>query len=135
MNYQHSSVTKLRIPYIKSITFDPNFKFKNQNTDILMQRCGLIPSFFNDCLRLEYDNLEDFTKEFDCCYGYGGFHSYPWKGKLGDDREYISEFEDEEPLHPLVVFTGNKYECIVYKYGVTAIRDTETNETKVARID
>ncbi len=135
MNYQHNSVTKLRIPYIKSITFDPNFKFKNQNTDILMQRCGLIPSFFNDCLRLEYDNLEDFTKEFDCCYGYGGFHSYPWKGKLGDDREYISEFEDEEPLHPLVVFTGNKYECIVYKYGVTAIRDTETNETKVARID
>ena len=115
MNYQHNSVTKLRIPYIKSITFDPNFKFKNQNTDILMQRCGLIPSFFNDCLRLEYDNLEDFTKEF--------------------DREYISEFEDEEPLHPLVVFTGNKYECIVYKYGVTAIRDTETNETKVARID
>ncbi len=135
MNYQHNSVTKLRIPYIKSITFDPNFKFKNQNTDILMQRCGLIPSFFNDCLRLEYDNLEDFTKEFDCCYGYGGFHSYPWKGKLGDDREYISEFEDEEPLHPLVVFTGNKYECIVYKYGVTAIRDSETNETKVARID
>tara|TARA_R100000234_G_scaffold14833_1_gene8111 strand:- start:3046 stop:3453 length:408 start_codon:yes stop_codon:yes gene_type:complete len=135
MNYQHSSVTKLRIPYIKSITFDPNFKFKNQNTDILMQRCGLIPSFFNDCLRLEYDNLEDFTKEFDCCYGYGGFHSYPWKGKLGDNNEYISEFEDEEPLQPLVVFTGNRYECIVYKYGVTAIRDTETNETKVARID
>tara|TARA_R100000808_G_scaffold1577_1_gene7050 strand:+ start:455 stop:862 length:408 start_codon:yes stop_codon:yes gene_type:complete len=135
MNYQHNSVTKLRIPYIKSITFDPNFKFKNQNTDILMQRCGLIPSFFNDCLRLEYDNLEDFTKEFDCCYGYGGFHSYPWKGKLGDNKEYISEFEDEEPLHPLVVFTGNRYECIVYKYGVTAIRDTETNETKVARID
>ena len=135
MNYQHSSVTKLRIPYIKSITFDPNFKFKNQNTDILMQRCGLIPSFFNDCLRLEYDNLEDFTKEFDCCYGYGGFHSYPWKGTLGDDKEYISEFEDEEPLQPLVVFTGNRYECIVYKYGVTAIRDTETKETKVARID
>ena len=135
MNYQHSSVTKLRIPYIKSITFDPNFKFKNQNTDILMQRCGLIPSFFNDCLRLEYENLEDFTKEFDCCYGYGGFHSNPWGGKLGDNNEYISEFEDEEPLQPLVVFTGNRYECIVYKYGVTAIRDTETKETKVARID
>ena len=135
MNYQHSSLTKIKIPYIGQINFDPNRKYPGQNTDNLMQACGLIPLFFNDCLALEYDNLEDFTREFDCCYGFGGFHTYAWKGKLGDNNEYISEFEDDEPLEPLVVFTGNRYECIVYKYGVTAIRDLETKETKIARID
>ena len=135
MNYQHSSVTKIKIPYIGQINFDPNRKFKNLNTDQLMQCCGLIPAFFNDCLALEYDNLEDFTREFDCCYGFGGFHTYAWKGKLGDNNEYISEFEEEEHLQPLVIFTGNRFECIVYKYGVTAIRDLETKETKIARID
>ena len=135
MNYQHSSLTKIKIPYIGQINFDPNRKFKNQNTDNLMQACGLIPLFFNDCLALEYDNLEDFTREFDCCYGFGGFHTYAWKGKLGDNNEYISEFKEEEHLQPLVIFTGNRFECIVYKYGVTAIRDLETKETKIARID
>tara|TARA_R110000787_G_scaffold18482_1_gene56605 strand:- start:18637 stop:19020 length:384 start_codon:yes stop_codon:yes gene_type:complete len=126
---------KINIAYINGITYDPNGKFKKLSIDQLRQKCGLIPSFFNDCLRLEYDNLEDFTKEFDCCYGFGGFHRQSWKGKLGDNSEYISEFKEEEHLQPLVIFTGNRFECIVYKYGVTALRDTETKETKVARID
>tara|TARA_R100000908_G_C3602785_1_gene56923 strand:+ start:103 stop:486 length:384 start_codon:yes stop_codon:yes gene_type:complete len=125
----------INIAYINGITYDPNRKFKKLSINQLRESCGLIPAFFNDCLRAEYDNLEDFTKKFDSCYGYGGFHAYAWKGKLGNNNEYISEFDEDEDLQPLVIFTGNRYECIVYKYGVTAIRDLETKETKIARID
>ena len=49
------------------------------------------------------------------------------------DKE--SEHEDDEPLAPLARYIFDGFECFVYEYGIAAIRDRATRETKIARFD
>jgi hypothetical protein len=123
----------------------------------IIEACGIIPDFFaSACCRLtsELDDLElsGFPNEveisLDCVaeamdgeYGYGGFGQYPFHGSLDADGTYRSpEGDDDPPLPPLARYAfprgdAPRFECFVYQYAITALREIATGETRIARFD
>jgi hypothetical protein len=78
----------------------------------------------------------------DTIYGFGGFRSYLWQGKVLDDGtfEALPSDDDEQdpPLIPYVhlVHPAERHlECFIYPYGVVTLRDIKTGETMTARFD
>ena len=109
----------------------------------LAEACGIIPDFFcQACLMAAPLTLENIAAGMDSVYQFGGFNAYPndlFIGLLGsiDDHDgtYQSEHEEDEALPPLARFIFEGFECFVYVYGLAAIRDRATRETKIARFD
>jgi hypothetical protein len=103
----------------------------------LAEACGIIPDFFcQACLMASPLTLENIAAGMDSVYQFGGFNAYPFKGSIDDhDGTYQSEHDDDDALPPLARFIFGGFECFVYAYGIAAIRDRATRQTKVARFD
>ena len=103
----------------------------------LAEACGIIPDFFcQACLMASPLTLDNIATGMDSVYQFGGFNAYPYKGSIDDhDGTYQSEHEDDDALPPLARFIFEGFECFVYEYGIAAIRDRATRETKIARFD
>jgi hypothetical protein len=109
----------------------------------ILEACGLIPDFFAEaCVSLapasavwgpDIVTLEDLAGAMDNLYGFGGFGSYPYGGTVASDGTYISEYGEDPDMAPLCRFGYGGFFCFVYQYGITAIRDNTTGQTKVAR--
>jgi len=106
----------------------------------IVEACGLIPDFFcQACLDLPIipstidTDLKIVADGMDTIYGFGGF-KYPWSGTLTDEGVYQSKDSDPD-MNPLALFRYGHLELFVYQYGICAIRDTKTNESKIARFD
>jgi len=116
----------------------------------IVEACGLIPDFFcQACLNygrtifkaiknpsvemFKDSDLKVVADEMDSIYGFGGF-KYPWSGTVTDDGVYQSKDSDPD-MNPLALFRYAHMELFVYPYGVCAIRNTKTNESKIARFD
>ena len=52
-----------------------------------------------------------------------------------DASAHTGEHEDDDALPPLARYIFEGFECFVYEYGIAAIRDRATRETKIARMD
>lgn len=103
----------------------------------LAEACGIIPDFFCEaCIRVEKLSLDAIAAGMDNLYQFGGF-SYPLDGTVDESGIYKSKYDDAPALPPLgrFIFDGSQFECYVYEYGITAIRDTVTGQTKIARFD
>jgi hypothetical protein len=103
----------------------------------LAEACGIIPDFFcQACLMAAPLTLDNIAAGMDSVYQFGGFNAYPFKGSIDDhDGTYQSEYEDDDALPPLARFIFEGFECFVYEYGIAAIRDRATRQTKIARFD
>ena len=103
----------------------------------LAEACGIIPDFFcQACLMAAPLTLDNIAAGMDSVYQFGGFNAYPFKGSIDDhDGTYQSEHEEDEALPPLARFIFEGFELFVYEYGIAAIRDRATRETKIARFD
>ena len=103
----------------------------------LAEACGIIPDFFcQACLMAAPLTLDNIAAGMDSVYQFGGFNAYPFKGSIDDhDGTYQSEHDDDDALPPLARFIFEGFECFVYEYGIAAIRDRATRETKIARFD
>ena len=112
----------------------------------LLEACGLIPDFFAEaCITAETENPDSVTLEaiadgMDRCYQFGGFQ-FPFGGDIDADGVYHSQYAEDDDLPPLVRFAyaatmgGPSFECFVYRYGITAIRERGSDAVKVARFD
>jgi hypothetical protein len=103
----------------------------------LAEACGIIPDFFcQACLMAAPLTLDNIAAGMDSVYQFGGFNAYPFKGSIDDhDGTYQSEHDDDDALPPLARFIFEGFELFVYEYGIAAIRDRATRETKIARFD
>ena len=103
----------------------------------LAEACGIIPDFFcQACLMAAPLTLDNIAAGMDSVYQFGGFNAYPFKGSIDDhDGTYQSEHEEDEALPPLARFIFEGFELFVYEYGIAAIRDRATRQTKIARFD
>jgi hypothetical protein len=103
----------------------------------LAEACGIIPDFFcQACLMAAPLTLDNIAAGMDRVYQFGGFNAYPFKGSIDDhDGTYQSEHDDDDALPPLARFIFEGFELFVYEYGIAAIRDRATRETKIARFD
>lgn len=103
---------------------------------LIIEACGIIPDFFAAacCSTSEPLTLGIIAAAMDAEYQFGGF-CYPFGGSLTDAGVYQSSYDDDPDMPPLACFTFEGFECFVYHYGITAIRDRATRETKIARFD
>ena len=111
----------------------------------IVEACGLIPDFFcqacldlpissfQSCFKPDDTDLKIVADGMDSIYGFGGF-KYPWSGTVTTEGVYKSNDSDPD-MNPLALFRYAHMELFVYPYGVCAIRDTKTNESKIARFD
>jgi hypothetical protein len=109
----------------------------------LLEACGLIPEFFAAaCCKEDIDpalkdggdtmTLEAVATAMDEEYGFGGFR-FPFSGSVDADGTYCAD--DDPPQPPLVKYDYPGFECLVYRYGITALREIATGEIKIARFD
>ena len=103
----------------------------------LAEACGIIPDFFcQACTDAEPLPLAALAGGMDAAYQFGGF-CYPFHGTVDDHNGIYKSHDGDPDLAPLArfIFKGTRFECFVYPYGITAMRDRATRETKVARFD
>ena len=106
---------------------------------LIIEACGIIPDFFaHACMQADPLTLDEVANHMDEIYQFGGFR-YPFGGSITPAGVYQSSYDDDPDMPPLAKFvfdtdTGG-FECFVYHYGIAAIRDGATGETKIARFD
>jgi hypothetical protein len=102
----------------------------------IIEACGIIPDFFAAacCSTSEALTLDIIAAGMDSEYQMGGFR-YPFGGSITPAGVYQSSYDDDPDMAPLACFTFEGFECLVYYYGITAIRDRATGATKIARFD
>ena len=119
-------------------------KLSGADSERLLEACGLIPDFFAAaCCEVDIDpalkkdgsdtmTLEAVATAMDEEYGFGGFR-FPFSGVVNAIGYYYGD--DDSPEAPLVKYDYPGFECFVYQYGITALREIATGETKIARFD
>jgi len=112
----------------------------------LLEACGIIPDFFAEaCITAQSENpdgvnIEAIADAMDRIYQYGGFQ-YPLGGAIDSEGVYLSQYAEDEDLSPLVKFIYSAdrgtdvFECLVYRSGITALRQWGTDGAKVGRFD
>ena len=102
----------------------------------LAEACGIIPDFFcQACLMASPLTLDNIAAGMDSVYQFGGFNAYPFKGSIDNHVGTYQSEHDDDALPPLARFIFEGFELFVYEYGIAAIRDRATRETKIARFD
>ena len=117
--------------------FDPNGVYKCSNQH-LKEMCGIVPNFFiKSCMDSE-DTLDSIAKGMYEQYGFGGFGTFAFQGKV-EDNKYISPYEEDADMDALVVIhykTGkDKFTMYQFQSGIVAIEDFAKGTTKIARFD
>ena len=101
----------------------------------LIEACGIIPEFFAQaCLSADPLTLDAIAAGMDNAYQFGGF-CYPFNGTVDDHNGTYQSEHDDDALPPMARFIFEGFELFVYEYGIAAIRDRATRETKIARFD
>jgi hypothetical protein len=85
--------------------------------------------------------MHELARAMDEVYGYGGF-AYPYDGTITDRGVYVSAFDEDPALYPLVrlIYKGfpkslGQFELYIYPYAICALRDRESLEVQIARFD
>ena len=117
--------------------FDPNGVYKCSNQH-LAEMCGIVPNFFiQSCMDSE-DTLDSIAEGMDNQYGFGGFGTFAFKGKV-EENKYISPYKEDADMDALVVIhykTGkDKFTMYQFESGIVAIEDFAKGTTKIARFD
>jgi|TARA_R100001510_G_scaffold31395_1_gene28025 hypothetical protein len=124
--------------------FDPNGVYKNISEDHLKEMCGIVPNFFiASCMDSE-DTLDSIAKGMDDQYGFGGFGSFAFEGKV-EGNKYISPYEEDADMDALVVIhyrtesnecgDYDKFTMYQFESGIVGIEDVFNGKTKIARFD
>ena len=117
--------------------FDPNGVYKCSDQH-LKEMCGIVPNFFiQSCMDSE-DTLDSIAEGMDKQYGFGGFGTFSFQGKV-EDNKYISPYEEDEDMDALVVIhyrtEKDKFTMYQFQSGIVGIEDVTNGKTKIARFD
>ena len=117
--------------------FDPNGVYKCSNQH-LAEMCGIVPNFFIKSCMDSDDTLESIAEGMDNQYGFGGFGTFAFQGKV-EENKYISPYKEDADMDALVVIhykTGkDKFTMYQFESGIVAIEDFAKGTTKIARFD
>ena len=103
--------------------------------DVTREYLGILPQFFIHATQgLENTGtLDQVTQAMDEIYGYGGF-CYPFGGTVAETGEYKSP-EDPDLQPYATIAYQDRFTMYCYPYGITAVRDNDTGQTKIGRFD
>ena len=100
------------------------------------EACGLIPEFFARSVAEGADTLDKVCASMTYYYGFG--NSWDFGGSITSEGVYQSPYDDDPDLEPLGHWTSNTgglFDLFLYPYGICAVRDPRTGETKITRMD
>ena len=123
-----------------SVNVDPNGAFKGIETQHIHEMCGIIPTFFAKAVMNSDDDFDEVIEGMDQEYGFGGFGSFPFEGKVKGNK-YISPDEEDSDLDALTVSLyqtedkEDKFKLYQFEYGIVALEDIPSGKTKIARFD
>ena len=123
-----------------SVNVDPNGAFKGIETQHIHEMCGIIPTFFAKAVMNSDDDFDEVIEGMDQEYGFGGFGSFPFKGKVKGNK-YISPDKEDRDLDALTVSLyqtedkEDKFKLYQFEYGIVALEDIPSGKTKIARFD
>jgi hypothetical protein len=109
------------------------------------EACGLIPEFFARSVAEGADTLDKVCASMTYYYGFGNSWDFGrlddrWilGGSITSEGVYQSPYDDDPDLEPLGHWTSNTgglFDLFLYPYGICAVRDPRTGETKITRMD
>ena len=123
-----------------SVNVDPNGAFKGIETQHIHEMCGIIPTFFAKAVMNSDDDFDEVIEGMDQEYGFGGFGSFPFEGKVKGNK-YISPDKGDSDLDALTVSLyqtedkEDKFKLYQFEYGIVALEDIPSGKTKIARFD
>ena len=123
-----------------SVNVDPNGAFKGIETQHIHEMCGIIPTFFAKAVMNSDDDFDEVIEGMDQEYGFGGFGSFPFEGKVKGNK-YISPDKEDSDLDALTVSLyqtedkEDKFKLYQFEYGIVALEDIPSGKTKIARFD
>ena len=123
-----------------SKVIDPNDAFGHLDKKHLIEMCGIVPNFFIKSVMNSDDDFDNIIEGMDQEYGFGGFGSFPFNGKVKGNK-YISPDKGDSDLDALTVSRyrtedgKDKFKMYQFQYGIVAVEDVPSGKTKIARFD
>lgn len=116
------------------ISIDPTKSFAGANKDRILDACGLIPMFVVDAFSAGKATTKDVYGSMVESYGFGDMSSTDW-GTVEPDGTYVSSYDEDEDLKPLIElsFPENPVKVYVYQYAIVAVVDPDN--TIISRMD
>ena len=102
----------------------------------MREACGLIPEFFARAVAEGADTLDDVCADMANFYGFNNI--WDFGGSITSEGVYVSPYEDDDDLEPLghwTSITSQPLDLFVYPYGICAVGNPRTGETKITRMD
>lgn len=107
----------------------PNYKAYPETTGKgLLEACGILPQWlvkFNMMQQLGMLEFKELKQYMTDCYGFGKLHAF--QGHVDPDtKDYISKYEDDEPLaHYVSIPMKDGREALIYPYAIVALPTPE----------
>ena len=96
------------------INLNPNSKFKGVDASALIQSCGILPVWALNIMYLDVPLKEAMEKQ----YAYGPLHEM--KGSIKEDGTYVSPYEEDEDLDPVLKIIRGEEIFYQYPYAIVA---------------
>tara|TARA_R110002096_G_scaffold301114_1_gene495865 strand:- start:544 stop:984 length:441 start_codon:yes stop_codon:yes gene_type:complete len=129
------NITDTKLQY----TTDPSGWWKekhpNDQPDYVAYAGLLLPWAYEAAdLRGDPDTWVKLVDHMDHRYGFG---LTDFEGKVGERCEYISKYEEDAPLYPLLHIEMAGAEMFIYEYGICAMREVgvERGDWFITRMD
>ena len=112
-----------------SATFEVNSKAYPEWTNTnLIEACGILPHWLIEFDFMVQKGIKKFSELVDHMtqrYGFGSLHQF--EGHVDPDtQQYVSKYEDDEPLAPYMKVTlEGGSEALIYPYAIIALPTPE----------
>jgi len=98
--------------------------YPDWDTERLIEACGILPQWlfeFEFLVKRGVKKFSELVEYMTECYGFGSLHKF--EGHVDPDtQEYISKYEDDEPLAPyLKIHFDTGQEALIYPYAIIAL--------------
>ena len=113
---------------------DPTHTYTHIPQARLVAACGLLPQILTDAVGEDPEDTKALYEAAVKLYGYGDYSKAFAGGTVDDAGIYRSEFEEDPPMHPLLMgITGKGQDIYLYQYAMVAIvgRDGTTIITRM----
>ena len=137
---QEITFNQLRLPSSNNaMTTDPSGWWKEHHPDNqpdYIAYAGLLLPWAREAaeLRNDADTWVKLVDHMDHRYGFG---LTDFEGEVGERGEYISKYEEDAPLYPLLYIEMAGAEMFIYEYGICAMREVgvERGDWFITRMD
>ena len=94
----------------------------------IVEACGILPMFYTEACVKGLVTAQEVYDDMVKTYGFGDFSGPSW-GTVSPDGTYVSSFEEDPDMQPLMKCTwpDSPVELLIYQNAILAVRDADTS--------